>query len=101
MHHDRLSPVVGDKVPRKLSIQSYQQSSEVSSCDVSEDFYDESYSTCSSASAREAIEETDRDNMEERDRDNIEDILPGRGRPQRARTIRQIPGTIPWDALDI
>ena len=101
VHHDRLSPVVGDEVPRKSSIQSYQQSSDTSSCDASEDSSDESYSTCSTASARESIEERDRGNMEERDRDNNEDILPDRGRPQRARTIRQIPGTIPWDALDI
>ena len=63
VHHDQLFSVVGDEVPRKLNAQSYQQSSEITSYDTSEDSSDKSYSMCSSDSAREAIEEIDLSNI--------------------------------------
>ena len=97
VHHDRLSPVLGNAKPSRQ-----EKPSPSSSALPNEHILRPTVDTDSSIDSESSGSEHDLDDTSESNKDNdIEAEIPIRGQPPRLRTHRTIPNAIPWDVIKL
>eukprot|EP00795_Rhopilema_esculentum_P003828 gene3828-15120_t len=95
VHHDRLVPVIKKEFINAPQRRNPSDNSDHASSTSEEADYSYSSDSDSNASSNNGdINEQSDDSMEEED-------APPRNHPRRQRRARILPGTIPWNALDL